>query len=295
MFRIAHLTDPHVGPLPRPRLRDLLSKRATGYYNWRRSRKAAHDMEILAALVADIRNLAPDHIACTGDVANIGLPSEWATAKVFMEGLGPPDRVSFVPGNHDAYVEGSLEGLLKAIAPWTAGDDGTPGRFPFLRQRGNVAFVGLSSAIPTLPFVASGKLGRRQIAAAERLLHELDGQGLFRVVLIHHPPHVAGAPPGRNLVDAPSFERMIARVGAELVLHGHNHVGSVAFLPGPSRTVPVIGAPSASARGGAITHKAGYHLYTIAGDGSGFQVTAELRGLMPDGGIGGMGKLSVTK
>ena len=50
MFRIAHLTDPHVGPLPRPRLKQLLSKRLTGWYNWHRSRQDLHDMELLAEL-----------------------------------------------------------------------------------------------------------------------------------------------------------------------------------------------------------------------------------------------------
>ena len=278
MFRIAHLTDPHVGPLPRPRLREMFSKRVTGWYNWRRSRKGGHDMDLLAALVSDMRAQAPDHIACTGDVCNIGLPREWPTSRVFMEGLGSPHDVSFVPGNHDAYVEGSLEGLLRAIGPWTSGDDGEMGRFPYLRRRGNVVLIGLSSAIPTLPFVASGKVGRRQMAAAERLLDSLRLEGVFRVVMIHHPPHVGGAAAGRNLIDAERFERMIARVGADLIIHGHNHVGSVAFLDGAGYPVPVVGAPSASARGGGTIHKAGYHLYTITPAGSGFALKAELRG-----------------
>lgn len=295
MFRIAHLTDPHVGPLPRPRLHELLNKRLTGWYNWRSSRKAAHDMEFLAALVADLRAQAPDHIACTGDVSNIGLPREWPTARVFMDGLGPPEHVSFVPGNHDAYVEGSLEGLLRAIGAWTAGDDGVTCCFPYLRRRGPVALIGLSSAIPTLPFVASGKIGSRQMAAAERLLDSLRAEKAFRVVMVHHPPHVGGATPGRNLIDAPKFERMIARVGAELIIHGHNHVGSVAFLDGAGHPVPVVGAPSASARGGGIVHKAGYHLYTIQPCETGFRLSAELRGLLGNGKVGSLGALAVER
>ena len=111
MFRLAHLTDPHLGPLPRPHLRQLLSKRLTGWYNWHRGRRGMHDMELLARLVFDIREQNADHIACTGDTCNIGLPSEWAVSRVFLEGLGLPDKVSFVPGNHDAYVPGALEGL----------------------------------------------------------------------------------------------------------------------------------------------------------------------------------------
>jgi 3',5'-cyclic AMP phosphodiesterase CpdA len=296
MFRIAHLTDPHVGPLPRPLLRELLSKRLTGYVNWRRGRKGIHDMELLAALVADIHAQAPDHIACTGDVCNIGLASEWRTSRVFMDGLGAEADVSFVPGNHDAYVPGALEGLLRSIGAFSCGDGKSQPSFPYVRRRGAVALVGLSSAVPTLPFVASGRLGRRQIGAAADILADLGrDRDCFRFVMIHHPPHVGGAQAGRNLTDAPAFEAMIARVGAELIVHGHNHVGSLAHLKGPRGPVPVIGAPSASARGGTLTHRAGYHLFTIDRDETGFLLRAELRGLKPDGSIGGLGMLSLGR
>jgi 3',5'-cyclic AMP phosphodiesterase CpdA len=296
MFRLAHLTDPHVGPLPRPQLRQLLSKRLTGWFNWHRSRADLHDMELLAELVADIHAQAPDHIACTGDTCNIGLPSEWPTSRIFLEGLGPPEMVSFVPGNHDAYVPGALDGLLNEVAPWVEGDDGSERTFPYLRRRGAIALIGLSSAIPTAPFVASGKVGKKQLAATEQILSELGrDRSCFRIVLIHHPPHVGGAAAGRNLTDASAFEAMVGRTGAELILHGHNHVGSLAYLKGPHGPVPVIGAPSASARGGTLTHRAGYHFFTIDQDETGFLLTAELRGLKPDGTIGGLGMLSLGR
>jgi 3',5'-cyclic AMP phosphodiesterase CpdA len=295
MFRVAHLTDPHVGPLPRPRLRELLNKRLTGFVNWRRNRKDAHDMLILAALVADMREQNPDHIACTGDLCNIGLPSEWRTSRVFMEGLGPPDRVSLVPGNHDAYIPGSLEGLVQECAPWIVGDGAQAPRFPYLRRRGPVALIGMSSAVPTPPFVATGKVGRTQMRATEAILAEVGREpGCFRIVMIHHPPHLAGAPAGRNLTDARAFEAMIARTGAELVIHGHMHVGSVAFVQGPRGLVPVVGATSASARGGTLTHRAGYHLYTIDPDAAGARITGELRGLTDDGGIAHIEAMNLT-
>jgi 3',5'-cyclic AMP phosphodiesterase CpdA len=293
MFRVAHLTDPHVGPLPRPRLRELLNKRITGFVNYRGGRQKLHDMELLALLVADIRAQAPDHIACTGDLCNVGLPSEWKSSRVFLEGLGSPETVSFVPGNHDAYVPGSLEGILAECAAWTKGDDGTTGAFPFLRRRGPVAIVGLSSAIPTAPFVATGRLGRRQIGAAEKLLAELAPEGCFRLVLVHHPPHVGGAKPGRQLTDAADFERMIRRVGAELVLHGHNHIGSLAWLKGPKGRVPVIGAPSASSLGSTRIERAEYNMYSIGRDETGFVLAAERRGLSAEGKIGSLGLLSL--
>jgi 3',5'-cyclic AMP phosphodiesterase CpdA len=295
MFRIAHLTDPHVGPLPRPRLRELLNKRITGFVNWRRGRADLHDMELLAILVTDIRAQAPDHIACTGDLCNIGLPSEWETSRLFLEGLGTPETVSFVPGNHDAYVPGSLEGVLKACGAWASDDSGEVARFPYVRRRGPVALVGLSSAVPTAPFIASGRIGSRQMAAAETVLAGLADEGCFRVVLVHHPPHVGGAKPGRNLTDARQFEAMLRRAGAELIIHGHNHVGSLAWLAGPSGPVPVIGAPSASSRGGALIERAGYYLYGIERRNSGFHLTAELRGPDPQGRMGGLGTLSLQR
>jgi 3',5'-cyclic AMP phosphodiesterase CpdA len=289
MFRLAHLTDPHVGPLPRPRLRQLLSKRAAGYVNWRRGRCHHHDMDLLGALIADLHGQGADHVACTGDLCNLGLPDEWESARLFLEALGPAERVSFVPGNHDAYVRGSLEGLLAACGGWTAADDGQSRLFPYLRRRGPLALVGLSSAIPTKPFVASGRLGSVQIDAAERLLRDLSAapDRPCRVVMIHHPPHPGGAAAGRELKDAADFAAMIGRAGADLILHGHNHVGSVAQILGPDgRPVPVVGAPSASARTLLTNRRASYYLYTVTPHDSGYRIGVTERGLDEAGGIG---------
>jgi 3',5'-cyclic AMP phosphodiesterase CpdA len=299
--RLAHLSDPHVGPLGRPRFSQLLGKRATGYANWRRGRSRSHDMAVLSALVADLRAQGAAHVACTGDLCNIGLPSEWDTARSFLDALGAPEAVSFVPGNHDAYVRGSLEGLLAACAPFTSDDAGATGQFPYLRRRGPLALVGLSSAIPTKPFVASGRLGTAQLAATEALLRTLATEPgrPCRVVMIHHPPHPGGASPGRELKDAGAFAAMIGRVGAELVLHGHNHVASLARLPAPGgRTVPVVGVPSASAlpdgHGMLPARRASYLLYEIAGGGEGYAITARRRGLDASGAVADLGPFDLT-
>ncbi|MCE4222862.1 metallophosphoesterase [Methylobacterium sp. C25] len=295
MFRLAHITDPHVGPLPRPKLRQLLSKRATGFVNWHRGRGRHHDMGLLADLVADLRLQDCDHIACTGDLCNIGLPDEWETSRIFLEALGTADSVSFVPGNHDAYVRGSLEGLLAACGAWTSGEDDRAGVFPYLRRRGPIALIGLSSAIPTKPFAATGRVGPPQIEIAEKLLRALatESDPPFRVVMIHHPPHPGGARPGRELKDAEAFTAMIARAGAELILHGHNHVGSVAFVEGPNGAIPIVGAPSASARSIREHHRASYYLYDIIRDGGRFIVTAAERGLTAEGTIGPLRPLTL--
>src|SRR3546814_1850649 len=82
----------------------LAGKRAFGFLSWNLRRKAIHDGPVLPALVADLRQAAPDHVAVTGDVTNISLPKEFARAGGWLEGLGTPQDVTVVPGNHDAYV-----------------------------------------------------------------------------------------------------------------------------------------------------------------------------------------------
>jgi 3',5'-cyclic AMP phosphodiesterase CpdA len=247
VFRLAHLSDPHLALSVNPRWRDLLNKRLTGYVNWRLRRREAHDMTMLAELVADVRGQNVDHIVVVGDFANIGLPSEFRVARRFLQELGKPDQVTAVPGNHDVYVRGAGEAMISAIGPWMAADGAAAPDFPFLKRRGPVALIGLSSGIPTSPLLASGRLGERQIARLDALLEALQREGLIRVVLIHHPPHAGGAARLRQLTDATKLREVLARRGCEAILHGHNHRASRAWLRGPQGQIPVIGAPSASA------------------------------------------------
>src|SRR6185369_3819675 len=102
MFSLAHISDPHLGPLPKVGFGDLASKRALGYFNWRRNRRHAFAPSVLTALTDDIRAAAPDHVAVTGDLTNLGLTAEFASARLWLEEIGEPDRVTVIPGNHDA-------------------------------------------------------------------------------------------------------------------------------------------------------------------------------------------------
>ncbi|MBV8766279.1 MAG: metallophosphoesterase [Hyphomicrobiales bacterium] len=262
MFRLAHLSDPHLGPLPPVRLRELMNKRLTGYANWRLGRADAQDMETLSAVIADVKASEPDHIAVTGDFANIGLASEFATTRRFLENLGTPEKVSAIPGNHDIYVSGSTAALTPAIGPWMQSDGKSEPRFPFLKRRGRVALIGLSTGVPTPVFVAAGRLGSPQIERLDALLAQLEREDAIRIVLIHHPPHKGGARRLRQLIDGADLRETLARRGCEAVLHGHNHRASLASVPGPDHPIPVIGAPSASARP-SRTHRPGWWLIAI--------------------------------
>ena len=279
IFRLAHLSDSHIGPLPKPRLRELLSKRLTGYVNWQR-RGRIHNMDVLGEIVADIHAQAPDHIAMTGDILNIGLPAEFPLAENWLKTLGEAQHVSFVPGNHDAYVPSAVPFIAKTFAPWMAGDVARADTFPYLRRRGEMAFIGLASGVPTAPLLANGRLGAAQRARFAQMLAET--RGLMRVVMIHHPPHNTGATLGRGLTDSRRFEKIIREQGAELIIHGHNHRHSIAYLEGPKGRVPVVGVASASAVPGSERHRAAWHLYEIAKHGADWRIEGVIRGKTHD-------------
>ena len=263
MFTLAHLSDPHLAPLPEPRWRDLIGKRVTGYINWQRNRRFVHDAEVLGKIVADLKAQAPDHIAVTGDLSNIALEEEFARGRKWLQDLGSLHDVSLVPGNHDAYVRQAVR-YAPQWAPYMSGDDGGAG-FPYLRRRGPLALVGLSTAVTSAWGMATGRLGSAQLARLGDMLRALAPERFFRVVLIHHPP-VSEAKRHKLLTDAAEFLRVVAAQGAELVLHGHDHLHMINWLAGPNGArVPAVGVPSASAAWGMSKHAAAYNLYAIDG------------------------------
>ncbi len=289
MFTLAHFSDPHIAPLPRVRIRDLANKRLLGYLSWIRRRRRIHRREILDALAEDVRIQAPDHMAITGDFTNISLPPEFEQAARWLHGLGTPEAITVVPGNHDAYVTLPWHTSLGRFADYMTSDDearsvravGAMIEFPFVRRRGAVALIGLSTALPTAPGFATGKVGSKQIGTVEGLLSELGKDGLFRCVLLHHPPIEAATRPRKRLLDAPKLRAAIARAGAELVLHGHDHRFGAAEIQGPLGPVPVRGVPSASAAPGHGRPGAHYQIYGITQGQGAWRLEVRTRAYCP--------------
>jgi 3',5'-cyclic AMP phosphodiesterase CpdA len=284
MFVLAHLSDLHLAL--RPQLTELAGKRGLGFINWHRGRKYIHRAEVLDAITRDLKTIAADHIAVTGDLVNLSLPVEYARARAWLDNVGPPSDVTVIPGNHDAYVPQARGGPARYWGDYMRGDDGAAsGTFPFVRRRGAVALIALSSALPTGPFMATGELGEQQLTRLAAALEQ--NRGLFRVVLIHHPPV---SPPNRylrRLIDAPEFRGVLAEHGAELVLHGHDHCRSIVSLDGPVKTIPAVGVPSASAR---MPHDhedaAGYNLFRIDGAENAWHCQMIARQRNTDGSVG---------
>ncbi|MDJ0931593.1 MAG: metallophosphoesterase [Breoghania sp.] len=284
MFRLAHLSDPHLGPLPNPTLLELASKRAIGYLNWQRNRASKFTSEYLDGLVADLKAQEPDHIALTGDLVNIAIDAELGPARRWLDKLGPAHDVSVAPGNHDAYVPGALRRASEAWAPYMRGDDDhIPGAYPYVRRRDDVALVGVSSARASAPFFATGHVSTEQAKLLCQKLKALGRDGVFRVVMIHHPPVRGSTDWYKRLIAGSRVRAAILQGGAELVLHGHTHIDSLHWLKGPVGPVPVVGVPAASNAPGGKKPGARYNLFKIERAGNDWRCYWRERGFQKPG------------
>ncbi|MFL6813854.1 MAG: metallophosphoesterase family protein [Bradyrhizobium sp.] len=278
-FTLAHLSDPHLSPLPAARLRDLAGKRALGYLNWTRNRHKFHRRDVLDALISDLQAQAPDHIAITGDLLNLALEAELAPSRAWLESVGAPDRVTVIPGNHDAYVRVTQHRFAQAWGNYLDSDEAPDGggTFPSLRRRGPLALISVSSAVPTAPLMATGRVGRTQLDALAHMLASLSAEQAFRVLLIHHP--LRSNARTKRLTDSHLLLALLKQHGVELILHGHDHVHSTIWVEGPKGAIPAIGVPSASAVAHGHYPAAAYNLFSIERDGEAWRLEQTIRAI----------------
>lgn len=300
-IRFAHLSDWHATTLVGGGAPLLRPKRLSGWASWALSRRHRHSLEILEAAIRDVRSQRLDRILVTGDLTHVSLEQEFRAAAGQLATLGSPEQVFLIPGNHDCYVKVAperswdcwsdyLSGLSPdavgptigagLTSPRLAGAAPRHGDYPTLRMHDRLAMIGLCSAMPTPLFRAGGQLGAEQLDRLEGLLIALRDEGFCRVIMIHHPVAVDQEPARRALWDAEAFRAVLARAGAELILHGHKHRRRVAMLPGRDGEIPAVGVPSSSEVGSRPEKRAQYHVYTIR-EGSGgtrFQFETEIRG-----------------
>jgi 3',5'-cyclic AMP phosphodiesterase CpdA len=285
VFRLAHISDLHLAP-PARRGIELEPKRWLSRFAWRRKRRR-HSAAVLAALVADLQAQRPDHIAITGDLTNFATRDEFVGARRWLEALGPADQVTVSPGNHDALAGGGGHERFAEWRPWLGDEAATD--FPQVRRRGPAALINLCSAAPTAPHLAEGVLDPAQLARLPGLLRGLGEEGLFRVVLLHHPPAPGVVSRRKALRQAPELAAILAAEGAELVLHGHAHEASLTTLAGPRASIPVLGVPPASGSGG-HGDAARWHAIEVERAGACWQVRVVARGLGPDGKMAELGR-----
>ena len=145
------------------------------------------------------------------------------------------------------------------------------------QARGAIAFIGLSTACPKPPLMATGTVGEAQLSRLPALLRQTREEGLFRVLYLHHCPLPGREKWRKRLTDAPQVQGLLEEHGAELVLHGHGHRAHFTDLQTRHGNLPVIAVPSASALGLHGADIAQYNRYQVERTAAGWQLRIESR------------------
>ncbi len=227
-FRIVHFTDMHLSRIEEIRFDQLFSKRLIGFLNLRFRRSKEHDNMLARKAAECALGLNPDHVLITGDLVNLALPVEYKEVVEWLKIFGlSPREITVLPGNHDAYIKkvwpdgpfsNNLNSYYRSDSGWKS-----DGEFPVVRDRGDVRIIGCSTAVPSPPFVAWGKLGSRQIDRIKKALDEAEDR--FCVIALHHPPQKDITRWDNGLRDAECLREIIRASGVKncILLHGHMH------------------------------------------------------------------------
>ena len=195
---VAHLSDPHVGA-------------------------TAASLDRLRRVLAEVARLPRvDALVVTGDLADHGLPDEYAAV---FAALPPALPTLVVPGNHDA---------RDAVRPFVPGTDAT-GPVNSVLDVGGVRVVGLDSSVPGRD---EGYLDPTTLAFARGAVEGAPGLVLLAM---HHP----SIPVGDAVIDAmgltnPSALAALLTASPAVVgcLTGHVHTA----LAGTFAGRPMLGA-----------------------------------------------------
>ena len=198
--RIAHFSDTHVLSLKGVQLRDLLNKRLTGAVNLALNRAKHYRVEVFEQTLDAILAAKPDHSICTGDLVNLALQPEFDKVRELLISRFEPSELTLVPGNHDYYTkEASLAGRfesyfveylpqeLEELKTAVTDQDDQRQHYPIIRILEEVAIIGLSTAIPTASFMATGELGSAQLTRLEQGLSHEAFRKRFSLLMLHHP------------------------------------------------------------------------------------------------------------
>lgn len=288
MTVIAHLTDIHLPAIPKAPWSEMNLKQTLGLINWHLSRKYKHRRAALDLLLSDLKEQTVSHFMISGDLVNLGLKEEFAAGLAWMDELGGPSRISFVPGNHDYYgdsdvlYEHKFQDYMSSDALGASLGGGTGPDEPFVRIIDEVALIGINSAIPTPLFKAYGEVSETALDQLGKVLAKAKAHGFYRCVIVHHPPLQGLTVNARAMNNDEAFTSVLLEAGAELVLYGHNHLQRYNRLTTVDGSCHVFGAPSASIGQVGKYDLARYNLFQIEPTDEGWRTEVTGRGVDPE-------------
>jgi len=180
--------------------------------------------ERVSRALAEVRASGADHLIITGDLTEDGAPEQFEVlAEVLADAHIPAERITLVPGNHDAYdaaenYAAAMEGPLRAYAKTST--IGSPLAFR------DVTLVPVSTAFHQSPLRSAGAIAKTELEGLERMVSDTAFRGRPLVFVQHHPPGRHFLPPLQwvdGLLEHSALSSMAERIAHLHVLHGHTH------------------------------------------------------------------------
>ncbi|MDB4936276.1 MAG: metallophosphoesterase [Labilithrix sp.] len=244
--RIAHLSDVHMlaeRPGPAEGVLDVSMR----FVSFGRALDPRHRIRKLLLALRAARESGASHLVISGDLTELGTAAQFETlAEVLFDARVDPERVTLVPGNHDAYSRGDAwaRALAGPLAPYrrsSAAADSSP----VVVERDDAIFLPLDVACHQHFTRAAGELSAAAADALERTVRSVAGCGRPVVVVLHHSPFAHSTRAWQWLHGLRGHGRvleMLARHPDLHVLHGHLHYDvEQAYGDGPAR---IFGAPA---------------------------------------------------
>lgn len=217
------------------------------------------DAAIVARLLADIGETAPDIVVLSGDFTQHGTTAEFAEAQDFIAKISPP--VFTVPGNHDVPRFSLVERFTR---PYDRYRRYINNEINPVYEHDNCLIAGVNTARPAVPHWnwAHGVISESQIRAAEQVFAKAR-PGQCRIFVCHHPLMAAADAPLDTIVwRSRELTRMLFQQNVELVLTGHVHHASVTLSRETEGQLASIGASTATSTR-LRRHANGYNLIRI--------------------------------
>jgi 3',5'-cyclic AMP phosphodiesterase CpdA len=175
------------------------------------------DEEILAPLIATIKQIEPSLLAVSGDLTQRARSSQFKEARAFLDALPKPQIV--VPGNHDVPMHNPLARFLQPLDKYKRYI--TDDLQPFYSDE-EIAVLGINTARSLT--IKYGRINETQIAGIRERLCSF-GDEVTKIVVTHHPFDMPEGHHEDQLVGRASLAmEALASCGADVLLAGHLHV-----------------------------------------------------------------------
>ncbi len=222
--RIAHLSDVHM--LEARANPSHLHNLSLHFLSFGRVLDAGGRAGKLKRALAVAKRNQADHFVISGDLTEVGAPDQFeAFAETLHASEIDPERITLVPGNHDAYTSAgawkqALEGPLRAFASTSSGE---PGK---VVDRGDVVFLPVDVSCYQSITRSAGELTPAWGDALERRFADPGLANKAVVVVQHHQPFAHARSAWQWIDGLRGHVRLmdlLARYARVQLLHGHMH------------------------------------------------------------------------